>query len=154
VLAPEPVDQAGKEHVSRHAAWLCQAAGFDAAIVTKEGAGNADNDLSMKVDALEAAGLTAVALYAEMSGPDGTGPPVVAGPRQGAVVSTGNYDQRLQLPAMQRALGGERLRIIDTEATAAVQVPVAMILGGLNPLGAGRLTCRADVPEQALKGVA
>lgn len=154
VLAPEPVDQAGKEHVSRHAAWLCQTAGFDAAIVTKEGAGNADNDLAMKVDALEAAGLTAVALYAEMSGPDGTGPPVVAGPRQGAVVSTGNYDQRLQLPAMQRALGGERLRIIDTEATAAVQVPVAMILGGLNPLGAGRLTCRADVPEQALKGVA
>jgi glycine reductase len=154
VLAPEPVDQAGKEHVSRHAAWLCQAAGFDAAIVTKEGAGNADNDLSMKVDALEAAGLTAVAVYAEMSGPDGTGPPVVAGPRQGAVVSTGNYDQRLELPAVQRALGGERLRIIDTEATAAVQVPVAMILGGLNPLGAGRLTCRADVPEEALEGVA
>lgn len=163
VLAPEPVDQAGKEHVSQHAAWLCHAAGFDAAIVTKEGAGNADNDLSMKVDALEAAGVTAVALYAEMSGPDGTGPPVVAGPRQGAVVSTGNYDQRVALPAVERVLGGERLRIIDAAATDAIEVPVAMILGGLSPLGAGRLTCRGtglsdgDVPldaEVSLEGVA
>ncbi len=148
VLCPEPVEQLGKEHVSRHAAWLCHAAGFDAAIVTKEGAGNADNDLAMKVDALEAAGLTAVALYAELSGPDGTGPPLVAAPQQGAVVSTGNYDQRVQLPAVERAVGGERLRIVDADATAAVEVPVAMILGGLNPLGAGRLTCRADEPEE------
>lgn len=154
VLAPEPVDQAGKEHVSAHAAWLCHAAGFDAVIVTKEGAGNADNDLSMKVDALEAVGLTAVALYAEMSGPDGTGPPLVAGPRRGAVVSLGNYDQRLQLPAVDRALGGTRLRIIDAEATAAVQSPVAMILSALSPLGAGRLTCRADPPAEPLEGVA
>lgn len=162
VLCPEPVDQAGKEHVSRHAAWLCHAAGFDAVIVTKEGAGNADNDLSMKVDALESLGLTAVALYAEMSGADGTGPPLVAGPRQGAVVSTGNYDQRVRLPAVDRALGGDRLRIIDADATAGIEVPVAMILGGLSPLGAGRLTCRADVPsddgpsddEAALEGVA
>lgn len=148
VLCPEPVEQAGKEHVSRHAAWLCHAAGFDAAIVTKEGAGNADNDLAMKVDALEAAGLTAVALYAELSGPDGTGPPLVAAPQQGAVVSTGNYDQRVTLPAVDRAVGGERLRIIDAAATAAIEIPVAMILGGLNPLGAGRLTCRADEPEE------
>ncbi len=154
VLCPEPVEQGGKEHVSAHAAWLCQAAGWDAAIVTKEGAGNADNDLGMKVDALEAAGLTAVALYAEMSGPEGTGPPLVAGPRHGAVVSTGNYDQRLKLPAVERALGGTRLRIIDAEATGPIEIPVAMILGGLSPLGAGRLTCRAEPPAVVLEGVA
>ena len=154
VLCPEPVEQAGKEHVSAHAAWLCQAAGFDAEIVTKEGAGNADNDLGMKVDALEAAGLTAVALYAELSGPDGTGPPLVAGPKHGAVVSTGNYDQQLALPAVEQALGGTHLRIIDAEATAAIEVPVAMILGGLSPLGAGRLTCRAEPPAVGLEAVA
>ena len=144
VLCPEPVEQGDKELVSTHAAWLCRAAGFDAAIVTKEGAGNADNDLMLKVDALEADGLTAVALYAEMSGADGTGPPLVAGPRRGAVVSTGNYDQRVQLPAVERALGGTRLRIADAEATAAVEVPTAAILSALSPLGAGRLTCRSE----------
>ena len=144
VLAPEPVEQAGKELVSAHAAWLCRAAGFDAAIVTKEGAGNADNDLALKVDALEALGLPAVALYAEMSGPDGTGPPLVAAPRRGALVSTGNYDQRVKLPAVERALGGDRLRILDAEATAAIEAPVAMMLSALSPLGAGWLTCRAE----------
>jgi glycine reductase len=144
VLSPEPVQQADKELASAHAAWLCRAAGFDAVVVTKEGAGNADNDLALKVDALEAAGLPAVALYAEMSGPDGTGPPLVAGPRRGALVSTGNYDQRVKLPAVERALGGDKLRIADAEATAAVEVPVAAILSALSPLGAGRLTCRAE----------
>lgn len=149
VLCPEPVEQAGKELVSTHAAWLCRTAGFDAVIVTKEGAGNADNDLMLKVDALEADGLTAVALYAELSGADGTGPPLVAGPRRGAVVSTGNYDQRVTLPAVERAFGGTRLRIADAEATAAVEVPTAAILCALSPLGAGRLTCRS---EQQLVG--
>ena len=142
VLCPEPVEQADKELVSTHAAWLCRAAGFDAAIVTKEGGGNADNDMMLKVDALEADGLTAVALYAEMSGADGTGPPLVAGPQRGAVVSTGNYDQRIK-----RVLGGTRLRIADAEASAAVEVPTAAILAALSPLGAGWLTCQ---PEQQL----
>jgi glycine reductase len=150
VLCPEPVAQADKELVSTHAAWLCRAAGFDAVIVTKEGAGNADNDLMLKVDALEADGLTAVALYAEMSGADGTGPPLVAGPRRGAVISTGNYDQRIKLPAVDRAMGGSRLRIADADATAAVEIPTAAILSALSPLGAGWLTCR---PQQ-LEGVA
>lgn len=149
VLCPEPVALHDKQLVSTHAAWLCRAAGFDAAVVTKEGAGNADNDLMLKVDALEADGLTAVALYAELSGADGTGPPLVAGPRQGAVVSTGNYDQGVKLPAVERALGGARLDIADAEATAAVEVPTAAILGALSPLGAGWLTCRS---EQQLEG--
>jgi glycine reductase len=144
VLCPEPVEQKDKELVSTHAAWLCRAAGFDAAIVTKEGAGNADNDLMLKLDALEADDLTAVALYAEMSGADGTGPPLVAGPRRGAVVSTGNYDQRIELPAVERAVGGTRLRIADAEATASVEVPTAAVLSALSPLGAGWLTCRPE----------
>lgn len=157
VLCPEPVQQADKELVSQHAAWLCQTAGFDAVIVTKEGAGNADNDLALKVDALEAAGIPAVPLYAELSGPDGTGPPLVAGPRRGSLVSTGNYDQRVALPEMQRALGGTRLDIADAEATAAVEVPMATILGALSPIGAGRSTCALEPqpsPEPAQEGAA
>jgi sarcosine reductase len=154
VLCPEPVDQASKELVSEHAAWLCRAAGLDAVIVTKEGAGNADNDLALKVDALEAAGVPVVALYAEMSGPDGTGPPLVAGPRKGSLVSTGNYDQRVALPAVERALGGARLGIADAPAEAAVEVPVAAILSALSPIGAGRFSCAATEPADRREGAA
>ncbi|HEX6537997.1 MAG TPA: glycine/sarcosine/betaine reductase component B subunit [Candidatus Dormibacteraeota bacterium] len=145
VLSPEPVEQAAKETTARQAAELCRDLGWDAAIVTKEGGGNADSDVSLKMDALEAAGVTAVGLFAEMAGADGSGPPVVAPPeRATAMVSTGNYDQRLQLPAVDRALGGSRFDLLDTDASAAMEVPTAVVYAALSPLGWGRLTASAD----------
>jgi glycine reductase len=144
VLSPEPVEQDHKELVSECAARLCQAAGFDAAILTKEGGGNADADVALKMDALEDLGIAAVGLFAEMSGPDGTGPPVVVPPsRATAMVSTGNYDERVQLPAVDRALGGERLDVAGAGATDALEVPMAILYCSLNPLGWGRLTAVA-----------
>jgi glycine reductase len=143
VLSPEPVDQAGKELVSAHAARLCAAAGIDAAVVTKEGGGNADADMALKMDALEDLGITAVGLFAEMAGADGTAPPVVVPPeRATAMVSTGNYDERLRLPAVERALGGERFDLLDRLAESALEVPAAVVYCSLSPLGWGRLTCR------------
>ncbi len=143
VICPEPVDQAGKELVSAHAARLCAAAGFDAAVVTKEGAGNADADMALKMDALEDLGIPAVGLFAEMAGPDGTAPPLVVPPeRATAMVSTGNYDERRALPAMERALGGDQLALLGVPAAGALEVPTAVIYCSLSPLGWGRLTCR------------
>jgi glycine reductase complex component B subunit alpha and beta len=143
VLSPEPVDQAGKELISAHAARLCAAAGFDAAVVTKEGGGNADGDMALKMDALEDLGITAVGVFAEMAGAEGTAPPVVVPPeRATAMVSTGNYDERLSLPAVDRALGGTDVDLVGKPATAALEVPTAVVYGALSPLGWGRLTCR------------
>ena len=143
VVCPEPVEMARKELVSAHAARLCAAWGIDAAVVTKEGAGNADADMALKMDALEDAGVTAVGLFAEMAGPDGTGPPVVVPPeRATAMISTGNYDEGLRLPAVDRALGGERFDLLGVDATAALDIPTAVVYGSLSPLGWGRLTCR------------
>ena len=147
VVCPEPVEMARKELVSAHAARLCAAWGIDAAVVTKEGAGNADADMALKMDALEDAGITAVGLFAEMAGPDGTGPPVVVPPeRATAMISTGNYDECLRLPAVERAIGGERVDLCGVDATAALDVPTAVVYGSLSPLGWGRLTCRQ--PEE------
>lgn len=144
VLSPEPVEQADKELISALAARLCQLAGFDAAIVTKEGGGNADADVSLKLDALEELGVAAVGLFAEMAGRDGTDPGVVAPPRGGAaLISTGNYDATVTLPAVARALGGGRLDIAGCSARAAVELPYAALLCALSPQGWGRLTCRA-----------
>ena len=96
ILAPEPVSAADKLSVSQAAARLCIDNGFDAVILTKEGGGNADADMALKMHALEEMGITTVGLFAEMSGPDGSGPPVVVPPEKAtAMVSTGNYDTRL-----------------------------------------------------------
>ena len=116
---------------------------FDAAVVTKEGGGNADADVALKMDALEDLGISSVGLFAEMAGVHGTAPPVVVHPeRATAMVSTGNYDERLHLPAVERAVGGERVDLVGETATAPLVVPTAVVYGALSPLGWGRLTCR------------
>ncbi|MGI8427786.1 MAG: glycine/sarcosine/betaine reductase component B subunit [Solirubrobacteraceae bacterium] len=147
VLCPEPVEQSVKELVSAHAARLCAGLGVDAAIVTKEGGGNADADVSLKMDRLEEEGIAAIGIFAEMAGRDGIGPSLVVPPsvvppsRTSAMVSVGNYDERLSLPACERALGSDRLAQLDRPATDALDLPAAAIYCALNPLGWGRLTC-------------
>ncbi len=143
VISPEPVDQAAKEFMSAHAARVCALAGFDAAVVTKEGGGNADADMSLAMDALEDMGIAAVGLFAEMAGRDGTGPSIVVPPlRATAMVSTGNYDERLVLPAVETALGGRQIDLLRQEATEEIEVPLAALYCSLSPLGWGRSTCR------------
>ncbi len=146
VLCPEPVDMANKELVSAHAARLCKGLGLDAAIATKEGGGNADADVSLKLDRLEEEGITAVGILAEMAGRDGTGPPLVVPPTKAtALVSTGNYDERMTLPATERALGRERIALLDCPSTDEVELPVAVIYCAQSTLGWGRLTCAEEV---------
>jgi sarcosine reductase len=150
ILTPEPVNAAEKQSVSTAAAQLCAAEGWDAVVLTKEGGGNADADMALKMDALEDLGLVGIGLFAEMAGPDGTGPPVVVPPeRATAMVSTGNYDTRLSLPAMDRALGGEELTLLGVPATSPMELPTAVILAALSPMGWGHLTCAQPAAEVA-----
>ena len=145
ILSPEPVDQSLKELTSAHAARLARQLGLDAVIVTKEGGGNADSDNSLKVDALEAMGLVGIGIYSEMSGPEGTGPPLVGPPTTAtAMVSTGNYDERMTLEAVETALGGDVVDLNGLEATAEMTLPVAAIYASLSPIGMGRLTCAVE----------
>jgi sarcosine reductase len=142
ILCPEPVNQADKELVSAHAARLCKQLKLDAAIATKEGGGNADADVSLKMDRLEEEGIAAVGILAEMAGRDGTGPPLVVPPTKAtALVSTGNYDERMILPAVERALGSPRIALLDQDSTDEIELPVAAIYCAQSTLGWGRLTC-------------
>ena len=149
VISPEPKESAQKELISAHAARVVAALGWDGAIVTKEGGGNADGDMSLKMDAMSEAGIVSVGIFAEMSGAEGTGPPVVVPPTKakGGMISTGNYDERITLPAMDKALGGERFALLDVPATDEMTVPHAVIYCSLSPLGWGRLTAQEGVSE-------
>lgn len=143
ILAPEPVDVLQKELVAAHAARLCATARLDGVVITKEGGGNADADISLKIDALADLGIPAVGLYAEMAGAEGTAPPIVVPPERGTdMISTGNYDEVVHLPAVMRALGGANVDVAGAPATAALELPTAVLYCALSPIGAGRLTCR------------
>ena len=143
VLCPEPIEQGEKELVSAHAARLCASLGVDGAILTKEGGGNADADVSLKMDLLEEEGVTAVGIFAEMAGRDGTGPSLVVPPAKAtAMVSAGNYDEVLTLPGCDRAVGREQIALLDDRpSTDEIELPAAAVLCALSPLGWGRLTC-------------
>ena len=143
VLCPEPIEQGEKELVSAHAARLCASLGVDGAILTKEGGGNADADVSLKMDLLEEEGVAAVGIFAEMAGRDGTGPSLVVPPAKAtAMVSAGNYDEVLTLPGCDRALGREQIALLDDRpSTDEIELPAAAVLCALSPLGWGRLTC-------------
>jgi len=146
VLSPEPVAQEDKEFVSAVTARLCASAGFEAVVVTKEGGGNADGDMALKMDALDELGIPSVGVYAEMAGTAGTSPSIVVPPeRATAMVSTGNYDERLVLPAVERAIGGEEVDLLGVPATAELELPTAAIYCSLSPLGWGHLTCRTGI---------
>ena len=146
ILCPEPVNQADKELVSAHAARLCKELRLDAAIATKEGGGNADADVSLKMDRLEEEGIMAIGILAEMAGRDGTGPPLVVPPAKAtALVSTGNYDERMMLPTVQRALGRPQIALLDQDSTDEIELPVAAIYCAQSTLGWGRLTCAEPV---------
>ncbi len=142
VICPEPVDQDNKAAMAAHVARLCRLAGIDGAVITKEGGGNADADIALKMDELEDQGITAVGLFAEMPGPDGTGPSLVVPPtRATAMISTGNYDDRLVLPAVETALGGATVDLVDRPATDELELPTAVVYAALSPLGWSRLRC-------------
>ena len=143
ILAPEPVEVEQKERVAAQAAALCAAAGFQGVVITKEGGGNADADISLKIDALVDFGIGSVGLFAEMAGAEGTAPSLVVPPERGtALISTGNYDEVVRLPAVARALGGATVDVAGAAATAEMELPTAVLYCSLSPLGAGRLTCR------------
>lgn len=143
VLAPEPVEAQRKELVAAHAARLCALARFDAVVITKEGGGNADADVSLKLDALDELGIAGVGLFAEMAGADGTAPSLVIPPeRATGMISTGNYDEIVPLPAVERALGGDAIDLVGAPAASAVELPTAVLYCALSPMGAGHLTCR------------
>jgi glycine reductase len=101
------------------------------------------------MDGLAQEGITSVGIYAEMSGPEGTGPPVVVPPSKAAagMISVGNYDEKITLPAVEKALGGEKFDLLDVPATEELEVPHAVIYCSLSPLGWGRLTAKEGASE-------
>ena len=143
VLVPEPVQAEEKARMSSEAANMVAELKWDGAVITKEGGGNADADISLKMDALHGHGIQSVGLFAELAGPHGTAPSLVVPPEKAtALISTGNYDEILHLPAVKVALGGATVDLVSRPATEAFELPVAAIYCSLSCLGAGKLTCR------------
>jgi sarcosine reductase len=150
VMTNEPTRLAAKQHCAERAVELVRELEAAAAIITKEGFGNPDADLMMIVRALETAGIKTVAITDEFAGTDGASQSLAdTTPEADALVSVGNANAVVELPAMQTVIGptpdvarlaGGYAQSVHEDGSMTVELQA--IIGSTNQLGFGRLSCR------------
>ena len=150
VITNEPTRLSEKQASAEAAVGLVKDLRADGAIVTKEGFGNPDADLMMIVRGLEQAGIATVAVTDEFAGGDGASQSLAdSTPEADAIVSTGNANQAVHLPAMTRTIGplpdvtrlaGGYAGSLNTDGSLDVELQA--IIGATNQLGFQNLSCR------------
>lgn len=116
--------------------------GAHGVIITKDSGGQADTDLIQICEHCEDRGIKTALLTMEFAGNEGSsaGALVDTSRRADAIVSAGNCAEPIELPAMDRVIGGSSLKDYDQDPTAAVRVPYNKIPGTIGMLGANSLT--------------
>ncbi len=149
VLTDEPTRLARKQASAERAVELVKELNADGVVISKEGFGNPDADLMLLIRGLEEAGIATVAITDEFAGSDGASPSLAdTTPEADALVSVGNANERVVLPALARTLGPQadvpRLaggHARSLRADGSIEVELQAIVGSTNQLGEGRLSC-------------
>lgn len=85
---------------------IAQQLGADGVIVSEEGYGNPDTDLCLNAKFFENAGIKSVVVSDESAGTDGASQSLAdATPEMTAFISTGNVNEMIEVPAMERIIG-------------------------------------------------
>ncbi|GHS95966.1 beta-aspartyl-peptidase [Synergistales bacterium] len=97
---------AGKLRAAQMNLTIAQQLGADGVIVSEEGYGNPDTDLCLNARYFENAGIKSVVVSDEASGTDGASQSLAdATPEMTGFVSTGNVNEMLEVPAMDKLIG-------------------------------------------------
>jgi glycine reductase len=124
-----------KERLANHGANLVQALGGDAAIIAYAGGGHPCVDAMMVCQKLEQRGVSTTMLMMEMApNPEDSGF-VHYVPEANAIVSTGNFEEKIDLGAVSRVIGGDRILVSGEEASGALTLPLSRLLGSTNQFG-------------------
>lgn len=96
----------GKLRAARMNLAIAQELGAEGVIISEEGYGNPDTDLCLNAKNFERAGITTVVVSDEAAGTDGASQGLAdTTPEMVAFVSTGNVNEMLEVPAMERVIG-------------------------------------------------
>ncbi|SFH67300.1 glycine reductase [Tindallia magadiensis] len=110
IVTNQPTTLKGKENASDLTAALAEELGLDGVIISKEEYGNTDADLMMNCRKLEEKGIKTVLITDEFAGQDGTSQSLAdADPKADAIVSTGNANEAVLLPQMERIIGNSAI---------------------------------------------
>jgi glycine reductase len=98
-----------KERSAFQVAKLCRMLGADGAVLSMQNGGHGWADLMLLAQRAEEAGVKTVVVMAEMSDAEGTDVGLIMHvPQADALVSVGNIDEEIELPAMPRVIGGSQ----------------------------------------------
>ncbi|MEG1254185.1 glycine/sarcosine/betaine reductase component B subunit [Clostridium sp.] len=151
VITNENVYLADKERSSNMVAKLVEFLGADAAIISEEGFGNPDADLVMNCNKVTAKGIKTVLVTDEYAGQDGMSQSLAdSTPHGDAVVTGGNANEVIILPAMKRVIGHvDAADIIagghmgSLREDGSIEAEIQVITGATSEVGFNYLTAKA-----------
>ncbi len=150
IITNETVYLADKDRSSDFTAKLAEYFGLDGAIISQEGFGNPDTDLIMNCRKVSAKGIKTVIVTDEYAGRDGKSQSLAdAHESADAVVTGGNANEVIQLPAMKKVIG--MLDYVDKiaggfdgslRADGSIEAEIQVIIGATNELGFNKMSAR------------
>lgn len=150
VITNENVYLADKERSSNMTAKLVQFLGADAVIISEEGFGNPDADLVMNCNKITDLGIKTVLITDEYAGQDGASQSLAdSTPKGDAVVTGGNANEVVILPAMKKVIGHpEAANIIagghvgSLREDGSIEAEIQVITGATSEVGFNTLTAK------------
>lgn len=143
VIAPEPttLDEI-KRTAMMSANLLKNVLNVDGVIITKEGGGHTDVDMMRNCEECEKLGIKTVLIDNEWLGPDGKGELSLLdmSSNANAIISVGNVDEIIDLPPMEKIVGGDTMSDIDGDLRRKTSIPVRSIPNAISQLGLTYLT--------------
>lgn len=145
------VSEVEKRRQAAQVAKVAAMLGAEGAIITMSNGGHAYADQMLICQAVERAGIKTVLGVDEYSDTDGSDLPLVIHvPEATAIVSCGNQEVQIELPAMARLLGGDSFvagnlqeKAFESHPTSALTLAIRQLYAATAQVGAGRLTSRA-----------
>lgn len=150
VITNENVYLADKQRSSDMTAKLVEFLGADAVIISEEGFGNPDADLVMNCNKITDKGIKTVLVTDEYAGRDGSSQSLAdSTPKGDAVVTGGNANEVVTLPAMKKIIGHpEAANIIaggyvgSLREDGSINAEIQVITGATSEVGFNYLTAR------------
>ena len=150
IITNENVYLADKMRSSDWTSKLCEFLGVDGAIVSQEGFGNPDTDLIMNCKKIEAKGAKTVIITDEYAGRDGASQSLAdADASANAVVTGGNANMVINLPAMDKVIGYPEVADIiaggfdgSLQKDGSIVAELQVITGATNEMGFNKLSAR------------
>ena len=152
IVTNETVYLSDKDRSSDFTSKLAEYLGLDGVVVTQEGFGNPDTDLIMNCRKISEKGIKTVIVTDEYAGRDGASQSLAdAHESADAVVTGGNANEVINLPAMKKVIG--MLDYVDNIAggfdgslreDGSIEAEIQVITGATNELGFNKMTATTN----------